>query len=305
MNTAINPIENNALVEAFNGHEANPFLQELVTSPVAFLTCHHKDRLLQPIFHESIGLHLMHTNAIDTDLLGSFTREISRQCTQREAAHKKAKLGAKHTGARFGIGSEGAFISDPWFGTMPWNMEIVLLLDTKTGMEIVGFAEGPGMSLQREVRDWESLEQFAAQAGFPNHHLIIRPDDPYSPVTNKGISSYDDLSEAFQHALSKSYRQQVFVENDLRAHCNPTRQAIIINAAKNLIERLHSICPACRMPDFWQSDEPIEKHCRACGKPARTANSNILCCKHCGYTETLKSDSDIWLDPAYCDHCNP
>lgn len=305
MREVINSPAQSVLTSKFSGHETSPFFQALADSPIAFLTRHHKERLLEPVFRESLGLNLIHTDIIDTDSLGSFSREIPRHCTQHEAARKKAKLGAQHLGTRFGIGSEGAFVSDPWFGVMPWNMEIVLLLDTQTGVEVAGFAEAPGMCLQREITDWASLEKFAEQAGFPNHHLMIRPDSPHSQVSKKGIRNLEELRQAFDQAIIQSHNQQVFVENDLRAHCNPTRQTIIVNAAKNLIERLQSVCPACSMPDFWKSQEATEKPCRDCGKPARTSNSNVWSCKHCGYCETLNLDSDLWLDPAYCNHCNP
>ena len=285
--------------------ETGDLIQDLSNGAVAFLTRHKKETLLAPIFQKKIGCQIIHIDSIDTDTLGTFTREIPRQGTQREAARKKAELGAELTGCRFGLGSEGSFITDPWTGMMPWNMEMVLLLDMENGREVTGIAQGPGMSLQGEVKDWESLEKLAAQAGFPYHHLIIRPDNADQPVTAKGISNTGDLRAAFEDALSKSQRQQVFVENDLRAHCNPTRQAMIINAAHNLLERLQSACPACGLSDFWITGILHGKPCRSCGKPTRMPQGEQWSCTHCCYTETRERNNEPFAAPAQCEYCNP
>ncbi len=280
-------------------------MQDLNNGPIALLTRHRKEMLLASVFQEGIGCHLVHTDVVDTDTLGSFTREIPRQGTQREAARKKAELGAKLTGCRFGIGSEGAFVTDPWTGMMPWNLEMVLLLDTWSGLEIVGIAEGPGMSLQREVKNWSSLEEFAAQAGFPDHHLVMRPDNAHQLVLAKGIDNPDCLRAAFEDALSRSVTQQVFVENDLRAHCNPMRQAMIVKAAQNLVERLHSSCPECNLPDFWMTALLDKKVCSVCRSATKVAKYEKWSCRHCSYSEKRKRGTEEFADPVNCEYCNP
>lgn len=283
----------------------NNLIQNLKNERIAFLTRHQKEKLLSPIFHQNFGCSLIHTDNLDTDTLGTFTREIPRQGTQREAARKKAELGAHLTGCRFGIGSEGAFITDPWTGMMPWNLEMVLLLDTKTGLEITGIAQGAGMCQQREVKNWESLQKFSEQAGFPYHRLVIRPDGADQPLTAKGISNMDELRKAFDEAMLQSRQQQVFVENDLRAHCNPSRQAMIVNAAKNLIERIASSCPNCQMPDFWISSLLDSKPCRNCGMPTRVTKAEIWSCQYCKHSENRERNTETFAEPAYCQYCNP
>jgi hypothetical protein len=286
-------------------HIDNSFIQTLKSERSAFLTRHEKEKLIAPIFHENFGCAVIHVDSIDTDTLGTFTREIPRHGTQREAARKKAELGAKLTNCRFGIGSEGSFIADPWTGMMPWNLEILLLLDTLSGYEIAGIAQGPSMSMHHELEDLEALNKFAAQAGFPSHHLIIRPDDGEQTVIAKGINNKDQLRIAFDDAMSKSTRQQVFVENDLRAHCNPTRQAMIINSAKNLVERLNSHCPLCQHPDFWVSQREGGLPCRDCGKPTRVSKAEIWLCAICNYVESRQLRSESYAEPMQCDFCNP
>ena len=286
-------------------HKYNSFIQTLKSERIAFLTRHEKEKLLAPIFHQNFGCAVIHVDSIDTDTLGTFTREIPRHGTQREAARKKAEIAAKLANCRFGIGSEGSFMADPWTGMMPWNLEILLLLDTLSGHEIAGIAQGPGMRMQHEVKDMEALHKFAAQAGFPYHHLIIRPDDGDQPVMAKGINNIDHLRIAFDEAISKSNRQQVFVENDLRAHCNPTRQAMIINAAKNLVERLQSQCPLCQHPDFWVSRREDGLPCRDCGKSTRVSKAEIWLCANCNYLESRELRSESYAEPMNCDYFNP
>lgn len=286
-------------------HGEHTFVDSLMHQSIAILTCHEKEKLLAPMFQQALSCRLVHTSEVDTDSLGSFTREFPRQGSQIEAARKKALLGAELTGCRFGMGSEGAFVGDPWAGMLPWNIEMVLLLDTKTGIEVTGFAEGAGMCLQRKVTDWESLKQFAAEARFPEHSLIIRPDDANQPHIAKGIHHMNKLKTFFNEAISKSANHQVFVENDLRAHCNPTRQAVIVRAAQNLLDRLHSSCPECHFPDFWLGQKVAGKPCKLCGNPTKIAKYAQWQCKYCAYTELRQIDDEKYANPAFCDYCNP
>lgn len=284
---------------------SSPLLARLTNSNLALVTRHGKEKLLAPLLEPALGCHLLHIDSVDTDALGTFTREISRRGSQREAARQKAALGIERSGSAFSLASEGAFVQDPWSGILPWNIEMVLLLDAKTGQEIIGMAQGPATCFQQVVRDWPSLQRFAAQAEFPSHHLALRPDYAEHPAVVKGIDSLAALRAAFAAALTQSRQQQVFVESDLRAHCNPSRQQIIVKAAENLIARLQSICPACGAVDFWISGTVKGKPCRACGSAtseARAERWRCPCCQH----EALRDRPLLPLaDPANCERCNP
>lgn len=284
-------------------YDCSPFA--LRHQSVALLTRHAKEKLLAPLFHDRLDCKLIHTDAIDTDTLGTFTREIARPGSQLEAARKKAELGAELTGCRYALASEGAFISDPWTGMMPWNLEMVLLLDRETGDEITGIAQGPAMSLHETVRDWTALEKFAARAGFPSHHLVLRADHADNPPLAKGIANPAQLHASFEQVMSQSQQQQVFIENDLRAHCNPTRQAIIVNAADNLLDRLQSKCPECQQPNFWITETIKGKPCRLCGAPTNAVQADKWSCAYCPFDEIRPRETSLYADPATCDFCNP
>ena len=114
---------------------------------VAFLTQHGKESLVRDALEEQLGCRLIHTDAYDTDQLGTFTGDIQRQGSQLDAARQKAKIGMSLTQLRIGLASEGAFGADPFGGLMPWNTELLLWVDEERQLEIKGVAQGPAQSL--------------------------------------------------------------------------------------------------------------------------------------------------------------
>ena len=59
---------------------------------IGFLTQHGKEDLLRPILADGLDAEVFRVEGFDTDTLGTFTREITRQGTQVEAATRKAEL---------------------------------------------------------------------------------------------------------------------------------------------------------------------------------------------------------------------
>ena len=272
---------------------------------VAFLTQHGKQDLLRAPLEDALGCQLVHTDAYDTDLLGTFTRELSRAGSQLDAARKKATIGMALTGASVGMASEGSFGPDPFGAFMPWNTEVVLWVDRLHGLEVSGFAHGPAKSLHRMVKTPHELERFAAEAGFPAHHLVLRPESPEHADMSKGICEHEALLKAFALAQANSANGVVFVENDLRAFCNPTRQKIILKATEDLIQKLRSACPNCDAPGYGLNQQIPGLPCRACGMLTRLPKAEIWGCKKCGHEEQRALNTQTWADPARCDFCNP
>ncbi len=215
----------------------------------------------------ALGCQLVHTDGYDTDQLGTFTREVDRTGSQMDAARKKAKIGMALTAARVEMGSEGAFVPDPFAGFMPWNTEVLLWVDQDSGIEVTGVAQGPAQSLHRAVKTLGELASFAVEASFPGHHLALRPGREDHPDILKGIHDEQSLVKAFNLAMAKLESSVVFVENDLRAFCNPTRQAVIRKAADDLIRKLLSVCPACSTPGYWITKQISVLPCQLCAQP--------------------------------------
>lgn len=272
---------------------------------VAFLTQHGKEKLLGALFAEKIGCTLQRATGFDTDQLGTFTRDVPRPGTQLAAARFKANKGIELTGLNVGIGSEGAFGADPVGGMMPWHTELIVWADVSRGIEIVGMAQGPGGGLQRFISNEDELRQFAADAPFPSHGLVLRPDREDHPNIHKGFDDWPALVTAFHTLMAQSAHDRVFAEVDQRAHLNPSRQQMIVQAAKDLINKISSSCPSCDTPGYWLKERVTGLPCGLCGAPTRLPLASILRCDLCGHADEQRESPEKTADPLRCDVCNP
>jgi hypothetical protein len=209
------------------------------------------------------------------------------------------------TDAPIGIASEGSFGSDPFGGFMPWNTELLLWVDPAHSLEVTGIAQGPAQSLHRTVNSLDELMRFAQEAKFPEHHLVMRPDHEDHLEMVKNIHDEPTLVQVFAKLQAQSLSGKVFVENDLRAFCNPTRQALIRKACDDLILKLQSACPQCQSPGFWIQSHVAGLPCRACGQKTRLPVAQVWHCSACQHEEQRALSSDPWADPSRCDFCNP
>lgn len=272
---------------------------------LSLLTRHGKERVIGPALAARCGCEVVHTDAFDTDRLGTFTRDIQREGTQREAAVRKARLGMTLTGLRIGLASEGAFAPDPYTGLLSWNYELVVLVDDERGLELAGFFSGQSQSDSGHAASWAEVLQFAHNAHFPEHHLVIRPDSAEHAQVRKGLDSFESLKLAFNWAMSLSSTGKVFLENDLRAHTNPSRMANIEKAALDLAEQMNSPCPACTSPGFWIRDLRRGLACSACGAPTREPIAQVWTCPKCDTRRETALSVAAFADPGRCDVCNP
>ena len=128
---------------------------------VALLTQHGKERVLAPVLEPALGCRIERVAGYDTDLLGTFTRDIPRAGTQLEAARQKARLGMELAGLPLGLASEGSFGPDPMMGMFPWNVELLIWIDAERDLEIVGVAQGKTNFAHVLAASWEEAEAFA------------------------------------------------------------------------------------------------------------------------------------------------
>ncbi len=272
---------------------------------VSFLTQHGKDTLLSSLFDEKLGCEIVRADGFDTDQLGTFTRDINRPGSQLAAARIKAKKAIELTGHEFGLGSEGAFGADPVGGILPWNTEVLVWLERDSGLEVIGVAQGPGGGLHRNIKNLDELRDFAKLADFPNHGLVIMPNEQALSPIFKGIQDWTELEKAFFAAIDFAKLDQVFVEVDLRAHMNPTRQKMIFQAAEDLIKKLSSYCPECKASGYWKKERVSGLPCYSCSRPTRLPIANIWRCDACGFSERKEQLTVDRADPSKCDYCNP
>ena len=271
---------------------------------LAFLTQHGKEALLAPVLDQALGCTVARVAGFDTDTLGTFTRDIPREGTQLEAARRKAQLAIELSGARLGLGSEGAFGPDPYTGFLPWNAEVLVLVDAIHGLEVIGSAQAPAASSHAVVTDEGALQAFAAKAGFPAQRLVLRPDHEDHPRLWKGLGNDAELRAAFRAAQTLSSGGKVFVEPDFRAHFNPARQAVITAAGEDLLRRLRLACPGCGRPGFSMVELRPGLPCAACGAPTREPLAEIHACAGCGMRHERAAARAV-ADPGRCEACNP
>jgi hypothetical protein len=271
----------------------------------AFLTQHGKETLIGPMLQTKLGCQVIRAEGYDTDRLGTFSGEVPRLESQLQTAKRKARIGMELLGMPLGLASEGAFVPDPFGGMLPWNIELLVWIDDERQLEVIGMAQGPARSLQRTVQDEAALMQFAQEAGFPDHQLMMRPEGVAHPRVRKGLSDTHTLSSAFAACRQESPKGQVWVENDLRAFCNPTRQAMIVRAAQDLITKLQTHCPSCQRPGYAVQERQTGLPCRVCGLPTRMAKALVWRCGGCGHTDVVPAGDARHADPSRCDHCNP
>lgn len=273
--------------------------------PIALLTQHGKERVIAPVLEPLLHCRIEHVSGYDTDQLGSFSRDIARPGSQLEAARRKAQIGMRLSGLPLGLASEGSFGPDPFTGMFLWNIEMVVLIDQRHDLEIVGIAQGQARSADKLVSNWDAAATVASLAGFPEHQMMLRPDHADDPRVYKGIGDWASLEQQFALTLAQSSSGQVFIESDLRAHANPTRMENIRLATIDLGKRLTSSCPQCATPGYGPVKAITGLPCARCHRPTSLARGEQWHCSRCGHDETIWRRDLKEADPRHCDHCNP
>ncbi|MHB8915773.1 MAG: DUF6671 family protein [Thiobacillus sp.] len=273
--------------------------------PIALLTQHGKEGVIASVLDTALGCRVERVSGFDTDTLGTFTRDIPRAGTQREAARRKARIGMELSGLPLGLASEGSFGPDPMTGMFAWNVELLLFIDDERGIEVTGVAQGKTNFAHLLTGDWAAAEAFARQARFPAHHLVVCPEREDDPRMCKGIADWPALETAFCAARAESANGQVVIETDVRAHANPTRMISIGLAAEDLAKRLCSLCPDCGTPGFGIVERVAGLPCANCGAPTRETRAEIHGCLKCAHHDTHERTNLELADPGRCDNCNP
>lgn len=270
-------------------------------------TKHAKERVIAPLLYDQFGLAILVPPAFDTDRFGTFTRERPRLTTQLETARQKAHEAMAHTGLSLGLGSEGSFGPHPDVPFLPCNLEIVVLIDYENNLEIVGRSLATKVKMVHGyVANMAEALALAQRAGFPEHHLVVRPNEHAHVDLIKGISTYAALEAAVLSLLRKPFTRQIFIESDLRAYCNPTRMETIRRATVDLMANMQCSCPECGTPGFVILETKPGLPCRWCGLPTAWPLAQLYGCQKCNYT-LLKPypNEQEFADPGHCAFCNP
>lgn len=284
--------------------------QSLFTNRVAVLaTMHQKEKVIAPVLEQELGIKVIVPRNFNTDVFGTFTREVQRPGTQIAAARLKAKKALALTGETLAIASEGSFAPHPSVPYISSNREIVILLDQENELEIIG--EEFSCETNHNYQVVQNLEQafdFGKKVGFPAHGLVVMFEETpkNSNQIIKGITSETKLLEAVNWGLKNSPLGKVHIETDMRAMYNPTRMKNIEKATRDLIKKINSCCPNCATPGFEISQRINGLPCAICGLPTSLTKAVVYQCQKCSFSqEILFPESLEYADPALCMYCNP
>ena len=178
-------------------------------------------------------------------------------------------------------------------------------MDADRALEVVGMAQGAAHCHQLATTDWAAAEAWLAQGDFPRHGVVLRPQGTEDPRVFKDLPDLGAARTAFEACKALADDGRVFFETDLRAHANPTRMQLIGQAARDLLSRLQSACPACARPGYAVTRREPGLPCRQCRRPTRQALNDVWTCTGCGYQKTQAHPGPSEADPRHCDACNP
>lgn len=290
----------------------------------ALATLHGKEAAIAPPFGEILGLCLKVPTGIDTDALGTFTGEIARHGSMQETAVAKARLGMAAAGLSIGVASEGSYGPHPAMPFIPLGIELIALVDDARGIVVVEQMICERTNFDHTVvAATDDLSEFTSRVGFPDHGLIVRPNQVRGsllaraarvfggklappPGLVKGIRDPARLVTAVAEASCLSDDGCARVETDMRAHLNPTRLAAIGKLAARLAARLATPCPRCCGPGFGRTGELPGLPCEACGGATSMIRAEVFTCPGCSHSEHRpRFDGLTQADAMWCDHCNP
>jgi hypothetical protein len=270
------------------------------------LTKHGKEQVIKPTLEKATGCQIIVEVGFDTDQYGTFTREISRPGSQLDVARLKAEKGMELAGVDIGLASEGSFGSHPLISFVPWNVEIVLLADRRKKLEILGqCANSETNYSHRMITSLREAEEFARKAGFPEHWLVLRPDNERHQAMVKGINTWEHLQDAVRWGFTRSAAGTVFLETDMRAHANPTRMRNIRRAAEDLAKKTKRQCPLCGTPGFSVTGVEKGLPCEWCGRPTEEVKARVFACGRCGFAREGRMPQGKRAPAGRCQYCNP
>ncbi len=267
-------------------------------------TKHKKEQIMSPLLSKNLGVSPFVPLELDTDILGTFSGEIERKLDPLSTLRKKCEMAMEISGVDLGTGSEGSFGQHPGIPFIAANEELVMLIDKKNELEIIGKKLSVETNFNGSVcRTERELIDFAEKSNFPSHALILRNRKSDNGKIFKGISNLEDLLKNFW--LLKDLYGEAFAETDMRANFNPTRMKVIGEATAAMIVKANTFCKSCGTPGFGISDIRTGLKCKQCGMPTKSIATYLYSCTKCNYMEEHPNPTKLFEEPMFCDFCNP
>lgn len=256
---------------------------------ILMTTKHAKSIAVAPAFQEILGATVAEYT-LDTDQLGTFTREVEPTGTVLETARRKCEWGMNQIDADYGLANEACFEPNPGYPFIPFSLEVLYFIDRRRNFHLYMRRFHTLTSYQHATVDSvEALLQFAAGTQFPSHALVLRPNvwKPGEPIY-PGIDNAKNLAYYYQLARKQSPDGLVWVATDMRAHVNPTRMAEIGLLARKLAHRLSTPCPMCHAPGWGPVGKDQRLSRNYYGQPSQQTESETYGCVLCDHTQTRR-----------------
>jgi len=266
-------------------------------------TMHAKEKVIAPIAERFLGLRLEVTNGVDTGTFGTFSRDIERTGSQLDAARAKIVAAFESTpDLQIGLASEGSFGPHPYIPLCPLEREIVVLVDRRASLELVGHHATPDTNFAHIiVTNTADALVFAERVGFPDHGVIVmasRDGQPaHDPALIKEAATCDELAATLHQVIATA--SAAFVETDMRAYRNPRRMRAIKRATIDLARRARSPYPGCGRPGYAVTERLPGLPCSWCGEPTLRVRENVRSCVGCGW-RVERAVEPLAADPGHC-----
>jgi hypothetical protein len=271
-------------------------------------TMHGKGAAIAAPLHNKLGLKVEVNAGINTDVLGTFTREVARENSMLETAIEKARLGMNQSRQSLGIASEGSFGPHPSIPFLAVNRELTVFVDDERRIVVheLVITEDTNFSNAVVLPD-EDVSEFLGRVGFPEHAVVISPHlSADCRPTFKGVRERTVLNGLIRRCADASSDGKVLLQTDMRANFNPTRMKVIATCADKLADRLRSECPECLEVGWGIVDLERGLPCEFCGAPTKAVKFEIWGCVRCTYREKrFRLDGMSSSEQQYCDSCNP
>lgn len=281
-------------------------------SSIVVATMHEKEKVIGPVLNSYLRATVVVPN-INTDSLGTFCGHIKRKDNALETAIDKALKGINEALLTLGVANEGSFFNDSITLIGIVNHEVMVFIDTQRELKIVEEMVSYDTNFARyEIKsnqfEYESdFKEFLVKSRFDSHALIVYGLENKEVVESaKGITSYEVLVDKVKKLLSLGLND-IIVETDMRAHCNPTRMKNIEQLAKKLIKRVVSLCVECNTPGFGITELVPGLPCHLCNNPTDLIKEEKYGCLKCNYKETklYSRNPRYYAEPYECSICNP
>ena len=278
-----------------------------VGSHIVFATNHGKAEAARRPFRERLSASVEELQ-IDSDSLGTFSGEVERPGSMIDALRGKIRLAREMTSNRLILASEGSFSSADGFGFVVHGIEMLMLCDAHTGVEIleqhISYDTNYATATLGSLAD---LHAFLQRISFNSHALVLYPEGlPLQGNVSKGITELADAERLFDLKAALSPSHTVIAMSDMRAHLNPTRMKALGACCELLARRLSTCCMSCGSGGFGLVATVPGLPCSECGMPTQRARGEVHSCPFCGERlEVPRSDGKTCVSPSECEWCNP